>query len=116
LPTGLEKVDTYTMKKYSQIDNYYDAESDIYWMGFKDAEEAYYKEAAPGVNVEYNKEGEKVGLEILNYSRFLEQSRTSLNVAGNSVFSRNYPDEQGFLYRGSSMLEPVGSSQSERLW
>lgn len=55
------------------LGEYYDSETDVKWLVLKKGEEDKYYEIAPGVNVEFNKSGEMIGLEIFDYSkRFVE--------------------------------------------
>jgi uncharacterized protein YuzE len=49
---------------------YYDKKSDSYWLVLKPGEEHRYEEFAPGFNIEYGKNNEVIGIEILNYSRW----------------------------------------------
>lgn len=50
---------------------YYDKESDALWLLVKKGQEEAYKEIAPGINLELGKNGELLGIEILNASRVL---------------------------------------------
>lgn len=56
------------MKKYN-----YDKESDSIFIIVKEGKEDHFEEIVPGVNIEFNKEGEIIGVEILKASRFMEQ-------------------------------------------
>lgn len=57
------------LKNQRPVKEYYDEESDIKWMIFKEGPEAGYIEVAPGINVEVNDENEPIGLEVMNYSK-----------------------------------------------
>jgi len=56
------------MKKYN-----YDKESDSLLIHVKEGEEESFEEIVPGINIELNKEGEIIGVEILKASRFMKQ-------------------------------------------
>lgn len=51
---------------------YYDKESDILWLLVKSGPEYEYKELTPDVSVELGKNGELLGVEILNASKILK--------------------------------------------
>ncbi len=50
---------------------HYDPQSDVLYFLVQDGEEEKFVEVAEGVNVELDKEGQLLGVEILNVSRFL---------------------------------------------
>lgn len=50
---------------------YYDKKSDALWLLIKSGLEEEVKEISPGVNVELGKNGEILGIEILNASKIL---------------------------------------------
>jgi uncharacterized protein YuzE len=50
---------------------HYDPQSDVLYFLVRDGEEEKFVEVAEGVNVELDKEGQLLGVEILNASRFL---------------------------------------------
>lgn len=58
------------MKKTSQK-IYYDKKTDVLWLNIKSGPEEQYNEVAPGVGVELGKDGELLGIEILNASKVL---------------------------------------------
>lgn len=58
------------MKKLKQK-IYYDKETDVLWLMIKSGPEEEYREIAPGVNVELGKNGEVLGIEILDASKVL---------------------------------------------
>ena len=62
------------MKKVKKIKEkvYYDKESDILWFLVKSGPELEYKEIAPGISVELGRNGELLGIEILNASRTIK--------------------------------------------
>ncbi len=45
---------------------FYDPETDSLMTVFKEGEEDYYEEIAPGINMEFNKEKEVIGIEVQN--------------------------------------------------
>lgn len=51
---------------------YYDKKADILWLLVKSGPEFEYKEITPGVSVELGKEGELLGIEILNASKVIK--------------------------------------------
>ncbi|EKD91093.1 MAG: hypothetical protein ACD_30C00047G0018 [uncultured bacterium] len=58
------------MKKTNQK-IYYDKKTDVLWFNIKGGLEEEYKEVAPGVNLELDKNGELLGIEVLNASKTL---------------------------------------------
>ncbi len=50
---------------------YYDKKSDALWLLIKRGFEEEVKEVAPGVNIELGRDGELLGIEILNASKVL---------------------------------------------
>ena len=50
---------------------HYDPQSDVLYFLVRDGEEEKFVEVAEGVNVELDEEGQLLGVEILNASRFL---------------------------------------------
>lgn len=58
---------------------YYDKESDALWFLIKRGYEEKVKEVAPGINIELGKNGELLGIEILNASKVLGEKFTMKN-------------------------------------
>ncbi|KHO55095.1 MAG: hypothetical protein QT10_C0007G0081 [archaeon GW2011_AR19] len=54
-------------KKYN-----YDAESDSLFICLKEGEEESFEEVAPGINIEFDKNKEIIGVEVLKASRFIK--------------------------------------------
>lgn len=50
---------------------YYDKKSDALWILVKSGQEDNFKEVAPGINVELDKKGELLGIEVLDASKRL---------------------------------------------
>ena len=50
---------------------YYDKKTDVLWLLVKSGVEEEHREITPGVSVELGKNGELLGIEILNASRVL---------------------------------------------
>lgn len=50
----------------------YDSRADVLYIVAKKAREEEFVEIAPGINVELDKKGEVVGIEILNASKFFK--------------------------------------------
>ncbi len=61
------------MKKYN-----YDEESDSLFINIKEGEEESFEEIMPGINVELNKNGEIIGIEILKASRFAKNLKDKI--------------------------------------
>lgn len=59
------------MKNSKKIINY-DPLGDVLYLGIKRGAEEEFVEVAPGVNVELNKKGQVIGIEILNASKMLK--------------------------------------------
>ena len=53
---------------------HYDPQSDVLYFLVQDGEEERFVEVAEGVNVELDEEGQLLGVEILNASRFLRSA------------------------------------------
>jgi uncharacterized protein YuzE len=74
------------MKKANQK-IYYDKKTDVLWFNIKEGIEEQYKEITPGVNIELDKNGEILGIEVLNASKVLgsklgiKQPIKDLNIA-----------------------------------
>lgn len=60
---------------------YYDKESDVLYFGVKKGTEEEFAEVAPGINVELNRAGKAIGVEVLNASRVLKPIAKSLRGA-----------------------------------
>lgn len=59
------------MKKTKDKKVYYDKKTDTLWLLVKSGIEEEYKEVAPGINIELDKKGELLGIEILKASKIL---------------------------------------------
>lgn len=64
------------VKNSNKIINY-DAKSDVFYVGVKDGTEEEFKEIAPGINIELDKNGEVIGIEILNASKIFKSALLS---------------------------------------
>ena len=73
------------MKKVNQK-IYYDKKTDVLWFLIKSGPEETHQEIAPGVNVELNKKGEVLGIEILNASKVL-CTKLSLKTSNPLVYT-----------------------------
>jgi uncharacterized protein YuzE len=51
----------------------YDKESDSLFIYLEEGEEDRFEEVAPGINLEFDKEGKIIGVEILKASRFSDK-------------------------------------------
>lgn len=51
---------------------HYDKESDSLYIHLKDEEEERFEEIVPGIYIEFDKNNEMIGIEILKASRFSE--------------------------------------------
>ena len=62
------------MEDGQKMDKYkYDKESDSLFIVLKEGNEENFEEIVPGINIEFNKNGEIIGVEILNASRFSKE-------------------------------------------
>lgn len=59
------------MKKTKGKKVYYDKRTDTLWLLVKSGVEEEYKEVMPGINIELDKKGELLGIEILKASKVL---------------------------------------------
>lgn len=74
------------MKKTKQK-IYYDKKTDVLWLLVKSGIEEEHREITPGVSIELGKEGELLGIEILNASKTLGQ-KLGLKPSSTLVSSR----------------------------
>lgn len=78
----------------------YDKDTDSLMLVLKEGEEDYYEEIAPGINMEFNKAGELIGIEVQNAYR-------SYNKRETSEFKSNFISSLVRLKNGSSMQSVV---------
>ena len=64
---------------------YYDKKSDALWLLIKSGPEEEFKEVAPGVNVELGKDGELLGIEILNASKVLGEKLGKKDFSSSAI-------------------------------
>lgn len=50
---------------------YYDKDTDVLWFYIKSGAEEKHQEVAPGISIELSKNGELLGIEVLNASKIL---------------------------------------------
>jgi len=62
-------------KKYN-----YDEKSDSLYIYLKEGGEESFEEIVPGINVELDKDGEVVGIEVLKASRFSESLKKPVEI------------------------------------
>ncbi|MBI2558961.1 DUF2283 domain-containing protein [Candidatus Woesearchaeota archaeon] len=62
-------------KKY-----HYDEKSDSLFIYLKEGEEENFEEIAPGINIEFDKNNEMIGVEILKASRFSDKIRKPIAI------------------------------------
>lgn len=72
------------MKKAKQK-IYYDKKTDVLWLMVKPGPEDKHQEIAPGISVELDKNGQLLGIEILNASKVLG---SKLNTKSSDQASR----------------------------
>lgn len=60
------------MKKIKKDKVFYDKRSDALWFLIKSGVEEEHREVAPGISVELGKNGELLGIEILNASKVVK--------------------------------------------
>jgi uncharacterized protein YuzE len=85
------------MKKPKTI---FDTENDIFWIIFKEGEEAYYEEYTPGFLVEFDKDSNPIGIEIKNWSKKIQSYPVS--EKRNDIYSKvNFtkPQFENFDYQ-----------------
>ena len=63
-------------KKQIKQKIFYDKKSDALWLLVKSGMEEEHKEIAPGVSVELDKNGEILGIEVLNASKVFAQAKS----------------------------------------
>lgn len=68
------------MKKTKQK-IYYDKKTDVLWLMIKTGPEDKHQEVAPGISVELDKNGQLLGIEILNASKILGPKLTDKSAA-----------------------------------
>ena len=57
-----------------KIKMWYDEEADILYLSFKEEESVDSEEVEENIRIEYNKDGEVIGLEISEISKYLAKS------------------------------------------
>ena len=65
----------------------YDKESDSLFIYLREGPEDAFEEIAPGINIELNKKGEMIGIEILNVSRFLSKKQEKATIPEKTTVS-----------------------------
>ena len=65
----------------------YDKKSDSLFIYIKSDKEERFEEIVPGINVEFDKKGEIIGIEVLKASRFSESLRKRLSKVKISAWS-----------------------------
>ncbi len=60
------------MKRNMNLKYNYDKESDSLFTYLEEGEEENFEEILPGINIELDKKGDIIGIEILKASRFME--------------------------------------------
>lgn len=58
----------------------YDRESNSLYLVIKEGPEDNFIELAPNINLEYNKEGQIIGFEILHFTNFLKNKRDLIKI------------------------------------
>ena len=53
---------------------WYDEEADIFYLSFREEESVDSEEVEENIRIEYNKDGEVIGLEISEISKYLAKS------------------------------------------
>ncbi|MEK6843838.1 MAG: DUF2283 domain-containing protein [Nanoarchaeota archaeon] len=57
---------------------HYDAESDSLFIYLEEGEEESFEEIIPGINIEFDKKGKVIGIEVLKASRFKEKLKDKI--------------------------------------
>lgn len=69
---------------------YYDKKTDVLWLNIKSGIEEEHREVTPGVSIEIGREGELLGIEILNASKVLG-SKLGLKSTDRSNYTTAVP-------------------------
>jgi len=59
---------------------HYDKKSDSLFIYLKEGEEERFEEIIPGINIEFNKNNEVIGIEVLKASRFSESLKKPMTI------------------------------------
>ena len=59
---------------------HYDKKSDSLFIYLKEGEEERFEEIIPGINIEFNKNNEVIGIEVIRASRFSESLKKPMTV------------------------------------
>lgn len=59
---------------------HYDEKSDSLFICLREGEEDRFEEVVPGINIEFDKENEIIGVEILKASRFTDKFKKTLSI------------------------------------
>ena len=59
----------------------YDKESDSLFIYLEEGEEDSFEEIIPGINIELDKDGKIIGIEVLKASRFSERLKDNLLIS-----------------------------------
>ncbi len=75
------------VNKHSKKAVYYDNKMDVLWFKVRSGVEEEHREIAPGVSIELNKQGDLLGIEILNASHVLGKKFDKKTPAISSAIS-----------------------------
>jgi len=82
----------------NKFKRYYDKESDSLWVVLKDGQEEYFEEIAPGIIIEFDKNSEPIGIEIINYqAKFTEPPSFSFSSLKREIIYKPKLKADGFL-------------------
>ncbi|MFH1601392.1 MAG: DUF2283 domain-containing protein [Candidatus Shapirobacteria bacterium] len=83
-------------KSIKKAKRYYDPDSDVLWIITKSGEVEAVEELSPGINIEFDKNGLLLGIEVLNYSKqkqFVDYSFKAIKVKDSSRELSIFPDK-----------------------
>lgn len=96
-------------------EKFYDPESNIYWIKFKDGEEDRVEELTQGILVEFNSNNEVIGLEISNASQYFETNVSYKDIPNESRILPFTTPVQSYVFSNinigsASVGQPVSQS------
>ena len=78
---------------------YYDSDSDVLWIIIKRGEVERVEELLPGTNVEFDRDGSLIGIEVLNYAKqkqSIDYSLLAKKVKDSSRELESIPEEERY--------------------
>ena len=78
-------------------EKFYDYESNIYWIKFKDGVEDRVEELTSGIFVEFNSDNEVIGIEISNANQYFTTKISYKNMSDENVILPFYNPQQPYI-------------------